>query len=181
MRRTLAVGGAAGLALALLTACGGGGGTDPRAFHLPLQTARPDEKPLPYRPVRDGQITFAALGLATGIEDLVGSHADEPPRGQFIRIRVLCQNGYPNFHTIDLYRQTLVTTDGRTHQPDGDGMRVARQPATFDLGAGEILEFDLYYDIPKDERVASLRLFGAPSTELGVPLPGDPGATVPLR
>lgn len=172
---------AAGILLVVgaLPACSGGG-SKPAAYKLPPRPVRDRETPLPYREVSDGRITFAAIGLRTGITFIVGSHADLPAQGQYVRVRVVCDNGYPNFHTIDLNKQLLVTTDGQTHQTDVNGMRVERQPDTFDLGSHDRLEFDLLYDIPKQAKVRSLRLYGAPASDLGVTLPNDPGVEVPL-
>jgi hypothetical protein len=141
---------------------------------------RDEEKPLPYRPVKDGLITFAAIGLRTGMLDIVGSHADQPPKGQFVRVRILAVNGYPNFHTIQPSKQQLITADGTAYLPDINGMRIERQPDTVQLGARDQLEFDLLYDIPKQAKVKALKLYGAPASDLGVTLPDDPGVEAPL-
>jgi hypothetical protein len=165
------------LVLAAATGCSHG---SPPAYRLSPRPVRDRETPLPDRPVADGKITFTAIGLRTGITFIVGSHADLPAHGQFVRVRLVCDNGYPNFHTIDTGRQLLITTDGQAHQVDENGMRVERQPDTIDLGSRDRLEFDLLYDIPKQARVKSLRLYGAPASDLGVPLDHDPGVEVPL-
>lgn len=149
-------------------------------YRLPGRPVRDGETPLPYHPAADGRITFAAIGLRTGISFVVGSHADQPAKGQFVRARVLVDNGYPTFHTIELGKQLLVTTDGATHEIDENGMRIERQPSDFDLGAHDRLEFDLIYDIPKPAKVKSLRLFGAPTNDLGLPIDHDPGVDIPL-
>jgi hypothetical protein len=149
------------------------------AYKLPPRPVRDGETALPYRVVSDGQIMFAAIGFRANMSFVVGSHADWPAKGQFVRARVQVENGYPNFHTITLGKQLLVTTDGVTHQIDENGMRIERQPAEFDLGAHDRLEFDLIYDIPKGAKAKSLRLFGGPTDELGVPL-NDRGVDAPL-
>ena len=162
--------------------CSGGTAHSPSTptYNLPPRAVRDAEKPLPYRPVKDGLITFAPIGLRTGMLDLVGSHADQPPRGQFVRIRVQVVNGYPNFHTIQPAKQQLITTDGKIYQPDTNGMRIERQPDSVQLGSRDQLEFDLLYDIPKQAKVKALKLYGAPASDLGVTLPDDPGVEVSL-
>jgi hypothetical protein len=149
-------------------------------YRLPGRPVRDGETPLPYRPAADGRITFAAIGLRTGMSSVVGSHADWPAKGQFIRARVVVDNGYPTFHTIDLGKQLLITTDGATHKVDENGMRIERQPSDFDLGAHDRLEFDLIYDVPKQSKARSLRLFGGPTNDLGIPDATDPGVELPL-
>jgi hypothetical protein len=155
--------------------------TPAAAYRLPARPARDGETPLPYRPVQDGRITFTPIGLRAKMGFVVGSHADWPANGQFVRVRMLAENGYPTFHTVDLAKQVLVTTDGATHTIDENATRIERQPTTFDLGAHDRLEFDLFYDIPKQETAASLRLHGDPADDLGVPLAHDPGVEAPLR
>jgi hypothetical protein len=152
----------------------------PPAYHLPQRPVRDGETPLPYRPVTDGRITFAAIGLRTRMGFVVGSHADWPARGQFVRVRLLIENGYPTFHDVDLTKQLLVTADGVTHTVDENGMRIERQPSTIEIGAHDRAELDLLYDVPKPARVASLRLFGAPADDLGIPAGSDPGVAAPL-
>lgn len=172
---------AAGLAVAVGTLAACSGGSKAVTYKVPPRPVRNRETPLPYHEVRDGKITFAAIGLRTGITFLVGSHADWPAQGQFVRVRIDCFNDYPNFHTIDLSKQVMITTDGKTYTPDENGMRIERQPDTFDLGARDRIEFDLLYDIPKQAKVKAVHLFGAPTDELGVVLPNDAGVLAPLQ
>jgi hypothetical protein len=162
-----------------LAACSGGGSTV-ATYKLSPRPVRDRETALPYREVRDGRITFAAIGLRTGMRFITGSHADQEAKGQFVRVRVVCDNGYPNFHTIDLNKQLLVTTDGHSYEPDVNGMMIERQPSTFQLGSHDRIEFDLLFDIPAQAKVKAVRLYGAPTTDLDLPIPNDPGAEAPL-
>jgi hypothetical protein len=167
----------------VLSGCSGGHhpkATESPTYRIPPRPVRDGETPLPYRPVSDGRITFTAIGLRANMSSVVGSHADWPAKGQFVRARILVENGYPTFHTIDLGEQLLITTDGATHKVDENGMRIERQPADFDLGAHDRLEFDLIYDIPKTAKAESLRLFGGPTNDLGIPDPQDPGVEASL-
>jgi hypothetical protein len=149
-------------------------------YKIPPRPVRDGETPLPYRVVSDGKIMFVVIGFRAGMSSVVGSHADWPAKGQFVRARVQVENGYPTFHTITLGKQVLLTTDGVTHQIDENGMRIERQPADFDLGAHDRLEFDLIYDIPKGAKATSLKLFGGPTDDLGIPQ-ADSGVSASLN
>ncbi|MFB4298945.1 DUF4352 domain-containing protein [Actinomadura sp. NTSP31] len=162
----------------LASACGG---HDDDHYRVPARAVRDGEHPLPYREVSDGQVVFAAIGLSTGLTTITGSHADLPSRlGGFTRVRMLAENRYATFHKIDLDRQLLVTSRG-AYPPDVDAMRVKRQPTDIELGSHDRLEFDLMYDVPKGARIEALRLYSSPTDGLGVELPHDPGAELPLR
>ncbi|MFA1548128.1 DUF4352 domain-containing protein [Actinomadura chokoriensis] len=169
---------AALLAALALSGCSGGG---PQTYRLPDRPVRDHERSLPYREVADGQVAFAALGISTGLTTITGSHADLPSeRGAFVRVRMVTENRYATFHKIDLDRQLLVATDGRTFAPDVNAMRVKRQPTEIELGSRNRIEYDLMYDVPKDARPKALRLYSAPTDGLGVELPHDPGVELPL-
>ncbi|WP_433478516.1 DUF4352 domain-containing protein [Spirillospora sp. CA-142024] len=169
---------ALGLGLGL-AACSGEDGR--RHYRLPERAVRDGETPLPYREVQDGNVMFAALGLSPALTTITGSHADLPSRlGHFARVRILAENRYATFHKIDLDRQLLITSRG-AYPPDVNAMRVKRQPTDVELGSRDRLELDLWYDIPKDARIRALRLYSAPTDDLGVARPGDPGAELPLR
>jgi hypothetical protein len=149
-------------------------------YRLPGRPVRDGETPLPYRPVSDGRVTFTPIGLRAGMSFVVGSHADWPAKGQFVRVRLQAENGYATFHTIDMTKQLLVTTDGATHTVDENAMRIERQPSDAELGAHDRLELDLIYDIPKQATPKALRLYGEPTDELGVVLAHDPGVEANL-
>src|ERR1051325_10780874 len=89
-----------------------------RTYHLPPQKARYNETPLPYRPVKDGDMVFTVLGVTAGLTTLSGSHADLPAKGQIVRVRVMAENDYATFHTVDLTKQLLVDGAGRTYAVD---------------------------------------------------------------
>lgn len=173
----------AALAIGVLTAgCSGSSGhvSPTPTYDLPPRPVRVAETPLPYRPVTDGAMTFTAIGLRTGMEYITGTHADLEARGAYARIRVLVDNGYSRTHTLDTTKQLLVASDGRTRQPDIGAMHVERQPDQIDIGAHDRLEFDLYYDIPKNVAVRAIVFFGAPADDAGNPIGPDRGVRVPL-
>jgi hypothetical protein len=139
------------------------------------------ETPLPYRPVTDGLVMFAAIGIRDKMEFITGTHADMPARGAFVRIRVIVENGYPHTQTFDTSKQLIVTADGRTQPPDIAAMEVERQPDKVDIGAHDRLELDLYYDIPKNATARAVHFYGQPTDDGGNPILPDRGVQVPLR
>ncbi len=149
-------------------------------YKLPPRPARDGETPLPYRQITDGKMIFTPIGFRAKMSYVVGSHADWPAKGQFVRVRVITENGYATFHTLDLGKQVLVTTDGATHTPDENAMRIERQPASVEIGSHDRVEFDLIFDIAKTAKEKALRLFGDPTDDLGVPATNDAGVETPL-
>jgi hypothetical protein len=124
---------------------------------------RDGETALSGTTVRSGDLAFTPIGLRAGMPDLVGSHADIRAKGQFIRIRLVTENRGRTTQTFNSRKQLLVTTDGSTHPPDLDAMLVKRQPDSIDVGSAVRIELDLWYDVPRDDRVRALRLVGTPS------------------
>jgi hypothetical protein len=157
---------AAALAL-LLTACTTQAAppaqTTANTYPVPPETARPDERILHLPTVNDGDTTFTALGLSTGIPTLIGSHAEFAARGQFVRIRIVATNGGRSTALFNARRQLLIDADNKEYTPDEPAMTTKRQPGQTELGAGVRLEFDLYYDIPKEAKPLKLKVFGGPT------------------
>ena len=140
---------------------------------------RPEEKALHPVPTADGDSEFRLIGLTTGIKTILGSHAEWPAKGAFIRIRVVVTNTGRNTVPFDANRQTLLTADGATHTPDPQAMLIKRQPGQIDIGADDRLEFDLYYDCAPDAQPTALRAFGGAtladfSDTTGVDIPITP-------
>ena len=148
--------------ISALSACSGEehSPAGPATYAFTPRPVRPDERAVRLAPAADGDTSFTVIGLTTAMPELVGSHADTKPRGQFVRIRlVLVNNGRTNA-LVDVMRQRLVTADGRTYRPDLDAMTIKRQPMKLDVGAAVRVEFDLWYDIPAAAKVTALRLYG---------------------
>ncbi|GAA2101513.1 DUF4352 domain-containing protein [Actinomadura alba] len=167
-RRILA---AAGIMLAAgttLTACSSGDGpskataTPTPTYELPARPVRDGEKALRGTTVRSGDLAFTPIGLRTRMPELVGSHADVRPRGQFVRIRLVTENRGRTTQTLNTAKQLLITTDDATHPPDWQAMLIKRQPESIDVGSAVRIELDLWYDIPPGDRVKALRLVGTP-------------------
>jgi hypothetical protein len=156
------------LFVAALAGCSGAESAEPKApvsatYTQPPRTVRPDEIALNGKPVTDGDTSFSLIGLSEDMPTLVGSHIEFEAKGQFVRVRLVVVNVGRSSVLFDTNRQLLVLKDGTTAVPDRSTMMVKRQPDTFDLGAGVRVEFDLYYDVPKDADPAALRVFGGPS------------------
>ena len=132
-------------------------------YAIPPQPVRHDETALHLPPAQAGDTVFTLLGLTTGIQSIVGSHAEFPAKGQFVRVRVVITNVGRSSVLFDTHRQELILADGSTQQTNLDAMTIKRQPATFDLGAAVQVEFDLYWDIPKDAKPVGLRVHGGPT------------------
>jgi Domain of unknown function (DUF4352) len=149
-----------------LTGCSGTSTPDkprPTTYVQAPRTVRPDETPLRGKPVQDGDTQFTLIGYSAHLPSLVGSHAEIQAKGQYVRIRLVVVNLGRSGVLFDTRRQLLVLDDGSTHAPDGPTMIVKRQPDKFDLGAQVRVEFDLYYDVPKDAEPVALRAFGGPT------------------
>jgi hypothetical protein len=181
MRAALAV-----LAVLVLAGCSPSARTEPApettttrpTYELSPRTARPDEIPLKQPSKQDGDTEFVLVGITPKLPSLAGSHIDFNAKGVFYRIRIAATNVGRTTVEFDTRKQLLVTQDGATHIPDDPAMTVKRQPDKFALGANVRIEFDLYYDIPKDAQPKSLKVFGGitltdqdDATGTDIPLP----------
>ena len=135
----------------------------PATYPLTPRPVRNGEVPLAGPATPQGDTSFELIGLTTGMASVVGSHTEWPAKGQYVRIRLVITNTGRNSVPFDANRQLLRTTDGVEHPPDPQAMLIKRQPGEFDLGATDRLEFDLYYDVPKDASPSALHAFGGPS------------------
>jgi hypothetical protein len=146
-------------------------------YHLSPRPVRPSEKPLAMAPQTQGETEFTLIGL-TQLDVIAGSHAEWQPKGRYVRVRLVVVNTGRSGTAFDTGRQQLVTADGVAHDVDPQAMLIKRQPGQFDLGANVRVEFDLYYDVPRDTRPTALRVHGGPTLTdlknlefLDIPLP----------
>ncbi|MGW3993269.1 DUF4352 domain-containing protein [Amycolatopsis sp. NPDC004772] len=135
----------------------------PATYELPPRQVRPDETALKLPPAKNGDTEFTLLGLAAGLPSITGSHTEFPAKGQFVRVRLVVTNTGTSSVLFDTGRQLLVDDQGTAHPPEEQAMIIKRQPRQFDLGHGVRVEFDLYWDIPKDRKPVAVRAFGGPS------------------
>jgi hypothetical protein len=135
----------------------------PPTYAIPPEPVRNGETALHIPPAQAGDTMFTLLGLTSGIATMVGSHAEFAATGQFVRIHLVITNVGRSSVLFDTHRQELILADGTTRQTSLDAMTIKRQPAQFDLGAAVRVEFDLYWDIPKDAKPAGVRVHGGPT------------------
>ncbi|WP_242676095.1 DUF4352 domain-containing protein [Streptosporangium minutum] len=154
----------------LLTGCTGTGqprsaapsATPTATYELAPRPVRAGERPVSAAPVSDGDGRFQVIGLQTGQSILFGTHAEWPAKGQYVVVRIVVENSARSNSGFDAKRQKLVTADGAAYGIDRFAQAIKRQPDTLPLGAGVRVEMDLWFDIPKEAKVAAVRLFGDP-------------------
>jgi hypothetical protein len=159
------------LAAGSATACGGipveagpQSATSPApTYPVPAQAVRPDEKVLKIPTTSDGDTAFTLVGLTTEMPTLIGSHAEYHAKGQFVRIRLTVINNGRSSVSFDARRHVMIDDLEAEHAVDTQAMNVKRQPETIDLGANVRLEYDVYYDLPKDAKPLALRVYGGPT------------------
>ncbi|GII76924.1 hypothetical protein Sru01_19060 [Sphaerisporangium rufum] len=131
-------------------------------YVIPAQTARADETVIRAAPVTDGQMRFRVLGFEDGMPSLFGSHAEWNAKGQFARVRILIESTDRTNQKFDAGQQLLVTADGRTFHVDDFVQAIKRQPDEIPVGSFVRMEFDLWFDVPKDARITAIRFFADP-------------------
>ncbi|MGM1057768.1 DUF4352 domain-containing protein [Saccharothrix sp. Mg75] len=146
-------------------------------YPVPAQTVRPDEKALHLPTTSDGDTAFTLVGLTTGIDAIIGSHAEWQAQGQFVRVRMSVVNNGRSSVSFAARRHVLVDDAKAEHEPDAQAMTIKRQPDVIDLGANVRLEYDVYYDLPDDAKPLALRVFGGPTL---TDLKDETGTDIPL-
>ncbi|MFC4585607.1 DUF4352 domain-containing protein [Sphaerisporangium corydalis] len=131
-------------------------------YAIPAETARPGEKVITAKPVIDGQMRFRVLGFVGGMPSMFGSHAEWNAKGQYVRVRVLIESTDRTNQKFDSKQQLLVAADGRTFHIDDFAQAIKRQPDEIPVGSFVRMEFDLWYDVPKDVKVTKIRFFADP-------------------
>ncbi|WP_157429523.1 hypothetical protein [Actinomadura oligospora] len=147
-------------------------------YTLPAEKLRDGEKTQKNRTGRSSDMRYTVVAYTDGISTILGTHAEMKPKGQFVRIRLLCVNIGRDIQVFDTWAQRLVLTDGRQIGADVNSTMVKRQPERLSVGANMRAEFDLWFDVPKGGKVRSVRLYGSPSvgmvtdpTPAEIPLP----------
>ncbi|MFD5244087.1 hypothetical protein ACFWIW_06075 [Amycolatopsis sp. NPDC058340] len=162
MRKCLAV---VASVLVLLAGCSAEQAKPPAkpVYDLPAREVRPDETALHLPPALNGETEFSLIGLAAGLPSLTGSHTEFEAKGQFVRFRLVVTGKGVSGILFDTRRQQLVTDSGAVIAVDNQAMTIKRQPDKFELGRGVRVEFDLYFDLPKEAKPVVLRAFGGPT------------------
>ena len=155
-----------------LVGCSGRAPAPPKPTYPALpRPVRFGEVPVDAPTVRDGTLQFTVIGLTSDISEIIGSHAEWFPRGRYLAVRLVMENLARTQQNFLARRQQLITADGRRFQADRDAANIKRQPWEQLVGSEVRIEFDLYFDIPKDAKAVGIRFFADP--------PG-PGALVSL-
>jgi hypothetical protein len=166
VRRALTLLLTSGLAVLITAGCAAAPPPPPApstpTYALPPRPVRPSETALALPPTSEGDTQFTLIGL-TMLDSILGSHAEWQPKGRYVRIRLVVVNTGRSGVDFDTGRQQLVTTDGAAHNVDPQAMLIKRQPGQFELGANVRVEFDLYYDVPREARPVALRVHGGPT------------------
>jgi len=110
--------------------------------------------------VKDGHLTLSPLSLRCGILGVTGTHSEAPPEGEFCALRLRVANLDPAFHTFVAARQRLAGVEPPRDAPSGFAMAVRRQHDQVELGGQNVLEVELWYDVPKGAPVSGVRLSG---------------------
>ncbi|MEV4254268.1 DUF4352 domain-containing protein, partial [Spirillospora sp. NPDC049652] len=164
-------------AAALLGSLQGCARHEDRGYTLPAEKLRDGEKAQKDRTGRSSDMLFTVVAYTDGIATILGTHAEMNPKGQYVRIRLLCVNTGRDLQVFDTWAQRLVLTDGRRIGADINSTMVKRQPERLSVGANMRAEFDLWFDVPKGAKVKSVQLYGSPAVGM---VTDPPPADIPL-
>ncbi|WP_146075265.1 DUF4352 domain-containing protein [Streptomyces sp. Ru71] len=128
------------------------GGEPSHASPSPVQRAS--------REYRDGHLVFTVLSLRCGLTAVAGTHSEAQPDGQYCTARLRVRNADPAFHTYVAAQQRLVSADGARATPDSFAMAVRRQHERVEIGGHDLIEIEIWYDVPKRARVTGMRVSG---------------------
>jgi hypothetical protein len=141
--------------------------------------------PQPARAVRSGHLRITPLAGKCGIFVLSGTHALLDATGEFCRLRVRVESADSSSHAFSPYDQMLVLANGRRVAPSHGGMLVRRQPETVTLGADDLAEVVLIWDVPEGAPVTGVRLIGDNDSDAAgafvTPAVNVRGVVVPLK
>ncbi|MFD9006483.1 hypothetical protein ACFV0T_37000 [Streptomyces sp. NPDC059582] len=136
-----------------LAGCDAGGGS-PAAPSPSTASQRPS------RAYQDGHLTFTLLSLRCDLTAVAGSHSEGQPDGRFCAVRLRVENRSPEFHTYVVARQRLAGVAGRRGRTDTFAMAVRRQHDQVEIGGHDLIEVELWYDVPRDAKVTGVRVSG---------------------
>jgi hypothetical protein len=147
----LVVGLAVAIVLVIATATGCGR-SDTRPASSPTATTP--------APTKDGHLGFTLLTLRCGLTAVAGSHSEGVPDGQFCSARLRVTNADPEFHTYVARDQRLEGVSGRRGRADTFAMAVRRQSDDVQIGGHDLIEVELWFDVPLGATVTGLRVEG---------------------
>lgn len=138
---------------AALTACTGPSGS-------PGPHVSPSPSQPPSSPRQDGHLVFTLLTLRCGLAAVTGTHSEAEADGQFCAARLRISNPDAEFHTFTGMDQQLEGVSGRRGRPDSFAMAVRRQHDSVEIGGHDLIEVELWYDVPRGAHVTGLRVRG---------------------
>jgi hypothetical protein len=152
----------------------------------PSPTPRPTgDVPQAGKAVRSGHLSLQVLTARCGIFVLSGTHALLDATGEFCRARIRVRSADSSSHDFSLSAQQLVLANGQEIAPSNGGLAVRRQPEKVTLGADDLAEVVVVWDVPRGAAVSGVRLVGdADSDAAGafvVPAENPGGVVVPLH
>jgi len=173
---------AATLTAALVVATVGCSDTSARTPpHVSIrETLGPHEVALPSDTHTSGHFAVRLLLGRCGITFLTGTHAEFEPKNPLCRIRERVESTDAAYHDFSTSKQRLVSADGTAVAPSIDAMQIKRQPDAVTVGGHDVVEIDVYFEVPPAQQPRVLRFYGDTDTGKSVAPPGPPSIDLPL-
>jgi len=144
------------------------------------ETLGPSEAALPPDAHTSGHFAVRLLLGRCGITFLTGTHAEFEPKNPLCRIRERVESTDAAYHDFSTSKQRLVLADGTTVAPSIDAMLIKRQPDAVTVGGHDVVELDLYFEVPPGGQPRAVRFYGDTDTGKSVTPPGPPSVDLPL-
>jgi hypothetical protein len=143
-----------------LAVAGCGGSASPKPSPTSPSPARSSPSQNPSAEIKDGHLAFTVLSLHCGITAVTGTHADAPPNGQFCEAKLRVRNTDQDYHDYIAADQRLEGIAEPDDHPDRAAMGVRRQSDKTTLGGSDLIEVELWYDVPVDAKPVGIRIQG---------------------
>lgn len=135
-----------------------GGKSHPAAAST--SSAKASATQAPAKPIKDGHFTFTLLSLECGIVGVTGTHSEAAPDGQFCTAILRIHNDDQDYHSYFSKNQRLAGVAEPRNHPDGFAMAVRRQNPEEKVGGSDLMEVELWFDVPTDATVTGLQVMG---------------------
>lgn len=147
-------------ALAVAGAAGCGGSASKPKPSATSSPPPPSPSQSPSAEIKDGHLAFTVLSLRCGITAVTGTHADAPPNGQFCEAKLRVRNTDQDYHDYVAVNQRLEGIAEPDDHPDRAAMGVRRQSDKMTLGGSDLIEVELWYDVPVGAKPRGIRIQG---------------------
>ena len=150
---------AVGVTASALAGCTG---AKSHATAVTTPTAKPSasSSQAPSKPVKDGHFTFTLLSLECGVMGVTGTHSEATPDGQFCDAILRIHNDDQDYHSYFFKDQRLEGVGEPRNHPDAFAMAVRRQNPEEKVGGSDLMEVELWFDVPTGAKVTGLRVEG---------------------